>query len=69
MKMKWRMMTDNDMPWVIGLTTEEVEKLRKSKKELSQYGKDKIKDRMIAADYKLIAKELYETLKRAEESD
>lgn len=59
-------MTNDDMPWV-NLTQEEVEKLRNQKYELTQYGKDKIKDRMIAADYQLIAKELYETLKQVRE--
>lgn len=53
----------NDMPWVIGLTKKEVEELRKKKQELSEYGKQKVQEKMIAADYKLIAKELYETLK------
>ena len=33
------------MPWV-NLTQEEVEELRKSKKELTEYGKDKIKEMM-----------------------
>jgi len=32
-----------DMPWVIGLTDEEVQELRKNKQELTQYGKEKIK--------------------------
>lgn len=30
------------MPWVIGLTDEEVQELRKNKQELTQYGKEKI---------------------------
>ena len=33
-----------DMPWVIGLTDEEVKKLRQSKKELTEYGKQKLKE-------------------------
>ena len=36
---------NEDMPWV-NLTQEEVEELRKSKKELTEYGKDKIKEMM-----------------------
>jgi len=34
------------MPWVIGLTDEEVQELRKNKQELTQYGKEKIRERM-----------------------
>ena len=33
-----------DMPWVIGLTDEEVQELRSKKQELTQYGKDKIRE-------------------------
>ena len=36
---------NDEMPWV-NLTQEEVEELRKSKKELTEYGKDKIKEMM-----------------------
>ena len=32
----------DDMPWV-NLSQKEIEELRKSKKELTEYGKDKIK--------------------------
>ena len=32
-----------DMPWVIGLTDEEIQKLRKQKQELTEYGKEKIR--------------------------
>jgi hypothetical protein len=32
-----------DMPWVIGLTDEEVQELRKNKQELTEYGKEKIR--------------------------
>ncbi len=35
-----------DMPWVIGLTDEEVQELRKNKQELTQYGKEKIRELM-----------------------
>lgn len=35
-----------DMPWVIGLTDEEVQKLRKNKQELTEYGKEKIRKLM-----------------------
>ena len=34
------------MPWVIGLTDEEVQELRKNKQELTQYGKEKIRKLM-----------------------
>jgi len=34
------------MPWVIGLTDEEVEKLRKQNQELTEYGKEKIRKLM-----------------------
>jgi hypothetical protein len=37
---------NEDMPWVIGLTDEEVEKLRQSKKELTNYGKEKLRKLM-----------------------
>ena len=37
---------NEDMPWVIGLTDEEVQELRSKKQELTQYGKDKIKKLM-----------------------
>jgi hypothetical protein len=33
-----------DMPWVIGLTDEEVEELRQSKKELTDYGRKKLQE-------------------------
>ena len=35
-----------DMPWVIGLTDGEVQELRKNKQELTQYGKEKIRELM-----------------------
>lgn len=35
-----------DMPWVLGLTDEEVQELRKNKQELTQYGKEKIRKLM-----------------------
>lgn len=38
-------MTD-EMPWVIGLTQEELEELRKSKQQLSQYAQEKIRKLM-----------------------
>ena len=34
------------MPWVIGLSDEEVQELRKNKQELTEYGKEKIRERM-----------------------
>ena len=34
------------MPWVIGLTDEEVQELRKNKQELTQYGKEKLRKLM-----------------------
>jgi len=36
-----------DMPWVIGLTDEEVQELRKNKQELTQYGKEKLKKLLV----------------------
>jgi len=36
----------DDMPW-INLTQEEIEQLRKQKQELTQYGKDKIRELMM----------------------
>jgi DNA-binding PadR family transcriptional regulator len=35
-----------DMPWVIGLTDEEVQELRKNKQELTEYGREKIRKLM-----------------------
>jgi hypothetical protein len=35
-----------DMPWVIGLTDEEVQELRTKKQELTEYGKEKIQKLM-----------------------
>ena len=35
-----------DMPWVIGLTDEEVQELRTKKQELTEYGKEKIRKLM-----------------------
>ena len=35
-----------DMPWVIGLTDEEVQELRTKKQELTEYGKEKIRELM-----------------------
>ena len=40
-----------DMPWVIGLTDEEVQELRSKKQELTEYGKEKI--RKLMSDGKL----------------
>jgi len=37
---------NDDMPWVIGLSDEEVQELRKNKQELTEYGKEKIRERM-----------------------
>ena len=38
--------TSEDMPWVIGLTDEEVQELRNNKQQLTQYGKEKIRELM-----------------------
>lgn len=35
-----------DLPWVNGLTDEEVQELRNKKYELSEYGKEKLKKLM-----------------------
>lgn len=35
-----------DIPWVIGLTDEEVQELRSKKHELTEYGKQKIRELM-----------------------
>lgn len=35
-----------DIPWVIGLTDEEVQELRSKKQELTEYGKEKIRELM-----------------------
>ena len=37
---------NDDMPWVIGLTNEEVQELRTKKQELTEYGKEKIRKLM-----------------------
>jgi hypothetical protein len=37
---------NEDMPWVIGLTDEEIQELRSRKKELTEYGKEKIRELM-----------------------
>jgi hypothetical protein len=37
---------NDDMPWVFGLTDEEVQELRIKKQELTQYGKEKIRQLM-----------------------
>ena len=37
---------NNDMPWVLGLTDEEVQELRTKKQELTEYGKEKIRELM-----------------------
>ena len=39
-------MTNEDMPWVLGLTDEEVQELRSKKQELTQYGKEKLRELM-----------------------
>jgi len=56
-----------ELPWVIGLTSKEVEDLRNKKRQLTQYGQEKIRKLMNKPDYQLIAKELYETLKELRE--
>ena len=35
-----------DMPWVLGLTDEEVQELRKNKQQLTEYGKEKLRKLM-----------------------
>ena len=35
-----------DMPWVLGLTDEEIRELRSKKQELTEYGKQKIRELM-----------------------
>ena len=40
-----RMMSE-DMPWVLGLTDEEIQELRSKKQELTEYGKQKIRELM-----------------------
>jgi NAD kinase len=37
---------NDDMPWVLGLTDEEVQELRSKKQELTQYGKEKFRKLM-----------------------
>ena len=37
---------NDDMPWVIGLTDEEVQELRTKKHELTEYGKQKLRELM-----------------------
>jgi hypothetical protein len=34
---------NEDMPWVIGLTDEEIQELRKQKHEITEYAKEKLK--------------------------
>ena len=43
-----------DMPWVIGLTDEEVQELRTKKQELTEYGKEKIRELMNDGKLRLI---------------
>jgi len=43
--------THEEMPWVIGLTDEEVQELRNKKQELTEYGKQKIKQMMNQEPY------------------
>ena len=37
---------NDDVPWVIGLSNEEVQELRTKKQELTEYGKQKIRELM-----------------------
>jgi len=37
---------NDDMPWVIGLTDEEIQELRTNKQQLTEYGKQKIRQLM-----------------------
>ena len=41
------MTSTDDMPWVIGLTDDEVQQLRTNKQQLTEYGKQKIKQLMM----------------------
>jgi hypothetical protein len=56
-----------DMPWVIGLTDEEVEKLRQSKKELTEYGKKKLQELM--KNQEPYPDEMFEIAERREKSN
>jgi hypothetical protein len=57
---------NDDMPWVIGLTDEEVEELRKSKKELTEYGKKKLQELMNTESY---PDDMFEIAERREKSN
>jgi hypothetical protein len=37
---------NEDMPWVIGLSDEEIQKLRTNKQQLTEYGREKIRKLM-----------------------
>ena len=37
---------NDDMPWVIGLTDEEIQELRTNKQQLTEYGKQKLRELM-----------------------
>jgi hypothetical protein len=41
-----RKMMSEDMPWVLGLTDEEIQELRTNKQQLTEYGKQKIRKLM-----------------------
>jgi hypothetical protein len=55
-----------DMPWVIGLTDEEVEELRQSKKELTNYGREKLRKLMNIESY---PDDMFEIAERREKSN
>jgi hypothetical protein len=57
---------NDDMPWVIGLTDEEVEELRKSKKKLTEYGKKKLQELMNTESY---PDDMFEIAERREKSN
>lgn len=59
-------MTD-DIPWVIGLTQEEVEELRNKKHELTEYGKEKL--RKLMRNQEPYPDEMFEEAERREKSN
>ena len=56
----------DDMPWV-NLSQKEIEELRKSKKELTEYGKDKIREMM--RNQEPYPDEMFEEAERREKSN
>jgi len=58
---------NEDMPWVIGLTDEEIQELRSKKQELTQYGKEKIRELMM--NQEPYPDEMFEEAERRERSN